>query len=378
MDSLGGIFMKIQEIKTHVIMQKLERPFGMSQWLWDSRASCLVEVITDDGIVGWGECFGPAKTNAALIQEVYAPLLIGENPLFRKKIWEILYNRTREFGRKGIVASALSGVDIALWDIFGKHVNQPISVLLGGDSDIVVESYASAFYYNGDSIPDEAQKLTEQGYQTFKMKVGGLSLAEDLKRVQEVRRSIGANAQLAVDANRAYTVYEAIKFGEMITNLDIAWFEEPVLPDDLQGYKEVRSALNIRIAGGESEFTRFGFRDFMENRGVDIVQPDVAVCGGLSEATVIGSMATTYGIDCFPHLWGSAISLAATLHLISAIPKAVPSQVRKHPLLELDQAPNVFRDKLSNLVPSPIMSIPDRPGLGIDIDCELIEFYELK
>ena len=359
-------------------MQKLERPFGMSQWLWDSRASCLVEVMTDDGIVGWGECFGPAQTNAALIQEVYAPLLIGENPLSRKKIWEVLYNRTREFGRKGVVVSALSGVDIALWDIFGKYVNQPISVLLGGEQDIEVESYASAFYYNGDSILEEAQRLIEQGYQTFKMKVGGLSLEEDFKRVEEVRRAIGMKAQLAVDANRAYTVHEAIKFGKMITDLDIAWFEEPVLPDDFKGYEEVHSALNIRIAGGESEFTRFGFRNFMEHRGIDIVQPDVAACGGLSEATIIGSMATTYGIDCFPHLWGSAISLAATLHLISAVRPAVPSQIRKYPLLELDQAPNVFRDKLSNLVPSSTMSIPDRPGLGIDIDRELIQFYDLK
>ncbi|WP_413732477.1 mandelate racemase/muconate lactonizing enzyme family protein [Sodalis sp. RH20] len=370
--------MHIQDIKTYVVVQKLDTQFGMSQWLWDSRASCLLEIITDEGVIGWGECFGPARANAALINELFAPLLIGQDPLQRAPLWETLYNRTREFGRKGIAVSALSGIDIALWDIAGKIMGQPIAALLGGAAAVPVTAYASSFYYSGDArytLEKDAEEALNQGFRAFKMKVGGLGLRQDAQRVARVRQLIGPDAGLAVDANRAYTAREAIQLGRMIEEQDISWFEEPVLPDDFTGYREVRSALHMRIAGGESEFTRFGFRPFLEQRCVDIAQPDVAACGGLGEAWHIAVMATAFGIDCYPHLWGSAISLAATLHLISAIPVAVPSMVKARPLLELDRAPNVFREQLSDLVIGPSMPVPDKPGLGIEIDRSLIRRY---
>ncbi|WP_413724285.1 mandelate racemase/muconate lactonizing enzyme family protein [Sodalis sp. RH16] len=373
--------MRIKRIKTHVIVQKLETQFGMSQWLWDTRGSCLVEIITDDGVIGWGECFGPAKANAALIHELYAPLVIGQDPLLRASIWEDLYNHTREFGRKGIAISAISGIDIALWDIFGKVMGQPIARLLGGNTSVPIKAYASSFYYaagDRDTLEKDAEASVAQGFEAFKMKVGGMTLQQDAARVAKVRSLIGPGAGLAVDANRAYTVREAIRFGKMIEEYDISWFEEPVLPDDFQGYREVRTALDMRIAGGESEFTRFGFRPFLQQGCVDIVQPDVAACGGLGEALNIAMMATAFGVDCFPHLWGSAISLAATLHLISAIPVAVPSLVRERPLLELDRAPNIIREQLSDLVIGPSFPVPDKPGLGIDIDTDLIRHLEMK
>ncbi len=371
--------MRIQEIKTHVVVQKLETQFGMSQWLWNSRAGCLLEIITDEGIIGWGECFGPAQANAALINELFAPLLTGQDPMQRARIWENLYNRTREFGRKGIAISALSGIDIALWDIFGKALGQPIAKLLGGATDEPIKAYASSFYYSDDarySLEKDAEVSMQQGFQAYKMKVGGKTPRQDAARVAEVRRLIGPDASLAIDSNRAYTVREAIQFGHSVEEHNIAWFEEPVLPDDFQGYQEVRSALNMRIAGGESEFTRFGFRPLLEQRCVDIVQPDVAACGGLSEALNIAMLASAHGVDCYPHLWGSAISLAATLHLISAIPLAVPSCVKERPLLELDRAPNVFREQLSDLVIGPFIPVPNQPGLGIEIDRDLIRHYE--
>lgn len=372
--------MKVREIKTHVVVQHLDKPFGMSQWLWNVRSQCLVEIVTDDGITGWGECFGPAQTNAALINELYAPLIIGQNPLSRAVLWEKMYNRSREFGRKGIAVSALSGIDMALWDIYGKVVGQPICNLLGGPFDTRVESYASGFYYQGDyedNIEAEAEKLLASGYKAFKMKTGALTLQEEKQRVQRVRRAIGTDSRLAVDANRAYTVQEAIQFGQSIEAENIAWFEEPVLPDELQGYAHIRSVLRMPIAGGESEYTRFGFRQLFEQQCVDIVQPDIAACGGISEAFIISAMSTAYGVVCYPHLWGSAVSLAATLHLIAALPDTVPSLARKRPLLELDQAPNVFRDKLANLKTGPVISVPLQPGLGIELDLELIKHYEV-
>ena len=371
--------MRIKEIKTHVIVQKLDTRFGMSQWLWDTRGSCLVEVITDDGVTGWGECFGPAQSNAALIHELYAPLVIGQDPMHRARLWETLYNRSREFGRKGIAISALSGIDIALWDIAGQALGQPIAALLGGDGGESIKAYASSFYYSADnrkSIEKDAEASVSQGYQAFKMKVGALTLREDAARVARVRQLIGPAALLAVDSNRAYTVREAINFGRMIEEHNIAWFEEPVLPEDLEGYQTVRAALSMPIAGGESEFTRYGFRTILEQGCLDIAQPDVAACGGLGEAWHIAMMANAYGVDCYPHLWGSAISLAATLHLISALPVAVPSSARERPLLELDRAPNILREQLSDLVIGPFIAVPQKPGLGIEIDRDLIRHLE--
>ncbi|WP_174249789.1 mandelate racemase/muconate lactonizing enzyme family protein [Candidatus Sodalis sp. SoCistrobi] len=350
----------------------------MSQWYWDVRAICLVEIKTDEGITGWGECFGPAETNAALIKELYAPQLIGRDPLPRRHVWETLYNRTREFGRKGIAISALSGIDIALWDIYGQYVNQPIGQLLGGDLAQPVAAYASTFYYSADNarvIEENAAQAIGEGFSAFKMKVGALSIEEDAQRVRNVRQCIGDSALLAVDANRAYTANEAIALGKRIAPYDIAWFEEPVLPDDFAGYREVRNKLDMRIAGGESEFTRFGFRSYLEQQCIDIAQPDVAACGGISEALTIAQMATAYGIECYPHQWGSAISLAATLHLTSAIPLAVPAMAKQRPVLELDRAPNIFREQLSDLAIGPVMQVPQRPGLGIEIDFDMIKHY---
>ncbi|QKJ88399.1 L-rhamnonate dehydratase [Paramixta manurensis] len=371
--------MKITEIKTWVVTDTLSEKFGMSQWFWDKRANCIVEVLTDQGISGWGECFGPAQANAALIKELYAPLLTGQNPLQRRALWEMMYNRSREFGRKGIAISALSGIDIALWDIFGKEANKPIAELLGGDLAQPIGAYASSFYYSPHDdmaqIERDAESALAEGFEAFKMKVGGLSLAADRQRVARVREWIGPQAALAVDANRAYTLQEATAFAQSIADEQIAWFEEPVLPDDYAAYAALRSRIPMKIAGGESEYTRFGFRAFLNADCVDIVQPDVAACGGISEALNIAALASAWGVECYPHQWGSGISLAATLHLMSAIPVAVPRMAKQPALLELDRAPNIFREQLTDLSISPLMHVPNRPGLGIEVDREMIRHY---
>ncbi len=373
--------MKITDIKTWVLVDKLPERFGMSQWFWDTRAICIVEVKTDEGISGWGECFGPAQTNAQLIKELFVPLLKGENPLQRRHIWETLYNRTREFGRKGVAITAMSGIDIALWDIFGKSTGKPIAELLGGNAQQSIKAYASSFYYSPvddfRQIEQDAKIALDEGYRDFKMKVGALTLKEDKQRVARVRELIGPEATLAIDANRAYTVNEALCFAESVAEFDIAWFEEPVLPDDFAGYHALKSRLSMKIAGGESEFSRFGFRHFLAADCVDIIQPDVAACGGISEALNIALMATAWGVECYPHQWGSGISLAATLHLMSAIPAAVPRLAKVPALLELDRAPNIFREQLADLTIGPVMSVPSGPGLGIEVDRDMIDHYSL-
>jgi D-galactarolactone cycloisomerase len=368
--------MKITAVVPHVVVQRLDQPFGMSQWLWDMRASCLVEILTDEGVIGWGVCFGPAEANRALIESVYAPLLVGRDAGEQVALWEAMYNRSREWGRKGISITAISGVEIALWDIAGKAAGLPVHRLLGGSAPESVSGYASAFYYAGPwdgDLEGEAAHLLAAGYTAFKMKVGGRPVDEDVRRVRRVRSALGADVRLAVDANRGFTAAEAIRFGRAVAGEDLWFFEEPVLPEDLDAYTQVRAALDVPIAGGESEFTRWGFRDFLARGPVDILQPDATACGGIRETLLIAGMASAHGIPTMPHVWGSAITVAAGLHLMTALPTAVPSMARERPHVELDQAPNLIRDELSDLACGPVMTVPDGPGLGIEIDRSVIE-----
>ncbi|HET6499837.1 MAG TPA: mandelate racemase/muconate lactonizing enzyme family protein [Amycolatopsis sp.] len=360
--------MKIVEVIPHIIAERLETSFGMSQFYWNTRSSCVVEIVTDEGVTGWGECFGLPAANRALIESMYAPLLIGRDPTERVSLWEAMYQRGRT--HKGIAITALSGVDIALWDLAGKIAGQPVYQLLGGKSD-AVQTYASSFYYGGlfdDDIEREAEHLLKQGFTAFKIKVGGRSIEDDAERVRRVRAAVGPDARLAVDANRGYTAAEAIVFGQAISEQNIWWFEEPVPPEDLAGYARVRAALTIPIAGGESEYTRWGFRDLLAGEYVDVVQPDTEACGGIGEMLLIAGMASAFGAAMSPHVWGSAIATATALHVISALPHGTPSMTRERPRMELDTSPNSLRDKLAFLDPGPIMRVPERPGLGIEID----------
>jgi D-galactarolactone cycloisomerase len=371
---------KITAVLPHVVVQRLEQPFGMSQWLWDVRSSCLVEVVTDDGVIGWGECFGPAEANRALIESVYAPLLVGRDAGGHIALWEAMYNRSREWGRKGLSVTAISGIEIALLDLAGKAAGLPVHRLLGGLAPAGIPAYASSFYYagpwNGD-FEAEAEHLRGQGFTAFKMKVGGQPVDEDIERVRRVRAAVGPGARLAIDANRALTAAEAVRLARGVADCDIWFFEEPVLPEDLAAYREVRAKVDMPIAGGESEYTRWGFRDLLEHRCVDLLQPDATACGGLRETLLIAGMAAAHGIPTYPHVWGSSITVAAALHLISALPAVVPSTARELPWLELDQSPNVFREQLSDLDCGPRMAVPDRPGLGVEIDRSVIEAHRI-
>lgn len=369
--------MKIAAVNTHVVTEKLTTTFGMSQWQWQARSSCLVEIVTDEGLVGWGECFGPAEGAAALIETVYAPLLAGADPFEHAALWETLYNRGREWGRAGVPIAAISGVEIALWDVVGKALGQPVHRLLGGRAPEAFHAYASAFYYGGQwrgDIEAEARHLLQEGYRHVKMKVGA-DLRSDVERVHRVRAALGPDVLLAADANRGYTTAEALVFARETEAAALWFFEEPVIPEDLAGYRELRARVNVPIAGGESMFTRWGFAEMIESRAVDLLQPDATACGGIRETLLVAGMASVHGISTLPHVWGSAITVAAGLHLATALPVVTPSLGRAAPVIELDQAPNSFRHTLSDLAIGPVMPVPTGPGLGIEIDRSVIEAY---
>lgn len=377
----------IKKVTCHVVSAPMARPFTSSRgWLYKSRGSCIVEIETADGIVGWGECYGPSAVAKAYIDTQFAARVFGRDPFDVEVIWEDLYNRIKDYGARGMVTSAMSGIDIALWDIIGKTVDKPIHKLIGGAHRTEVTSYATGLYFIDmdrliEEAVEEAREYVDEGFVAIKMKIGLGSPKLDIERVAAVRRAIGDDIRLMVDANHCFTVPQAIRIGRELEQLNVEWFEEPISPEDIDGYVEVTRALDMAVAGGENEFTRWGFRDLVVRKAMDIVQPDVCAAGGISECRKIATLASAHGVECVPHAWGSAIGLAATLHFLAALPDQPPSFRPMPPLLEFEQTENPFRDRLSR---QPIVQvrgkvqIPTGAGLGIDVDRSVLDEFRVS
>jgi D-galactarolactone cycloisomerase len=378
--------MKVTGITCHLLQSKVERPFTSARgWLYTTRSSCVVEVATDVGITGWGECYGPAAVNKALIETQYAPRVLGRDPFDVEVVWEDLYNRIKDYGAQGFSITALSGIDIALWDIMGRATGRPIHKLIGGAYRREVQAYATGLYFTDmdrlvEEAVEEALEYKEQGFRAIKMKIGLGDLKLDHRRVAAVREAIGPDIALALDANHCFSVPQAIRLGRMLEELDLLWFEEPISPEDLDGYAEVTRTLDLAVAGGENSFTRWGFRDVIARKAMDIVQPDACAAGGISEMRKIATLASAFGVECVPHAWGSAIGLAATVQVLAALPDQ-PSAFRPMPpMLEFEQTPNPLRDLLAR---EPIMqrrgivAVPEGPGLGIEVDREVLDRFKV-
>jgi D-galactarolactone cycloisomerase len=366
--------MKIKDVRTHVLEAELSQPFSWSLGWTRTRSALLVEIEAADGTVGWGESYGPARPNAAVVKAM-KPLLIGADALASEALWERLYAAFRDHGQKGLAVQALSGVDIALWDLKGTHFGVPVHRLMGGPVRATVRAYATGLYRReaGDPrqyLAEEAAGYAEEGFGAMKLKVG-FGVAEDAEVASAVRAAIGADIALMMDANHAYDAARAIQLGRKIADLDIGWFEEPVPPEDLAGYAEVRAQQPIPVAGGECEFTRFGFREVLLRRTVDVVQPDTCAAGGLSECVKIAAMANAHGVRYVPHVWGTGVALAAALQLLAVLPHNPPCLRPEEPILEFDRTEHPIRQAI---LAEPIehergiVKVPDRPGLGIEID----------
>ena len=367
--------MKITAVRTHILEAALSQPFAYSRAWYDTRTAMVVEIETDDGLIGWGECYGPARITAAVVQSI-APWLIGQDPLRTEFLWQMIYARLRDHGQKGVVIEGLSGIDIALWDIKGKHFGVAVHRLLGGPLRSEVQAYATGLYRRKSGDPlrylaEEAAGYVAEGFKAVKLKVG-FGVEEDAAVTRAVREAIGPDVALMVDANHAYDAVAAIRLGRMIEPHDIGWFEEPVPPEDVAGYRAVKAAISIPVAGGECEFTRFGFRDLLASRAIDIIQPDTCAAGGLSECKKIADMAEAFGVRYNPHVWGTGIAIAASLQLLAVLPSHTPHSLAPvEPMLEFDRTEHPIRQ---SLLVQPIehmkgvVRVPDGPGLGIEVD----------
>lgn len=389
--------MKITSVTSFRLRVPLgDKTFFSSQAAFPERNSYLVRIQTDAGITGWGEGgqYGPAEPVAACVDQVLAPRLIGRDPRQPVRIWEELYAFSRDFGQRGTYVEAISALDIALWDIAARAAGLSVAQMLGGAFRTRIPAYATGCYYPQDfhdqsrlltDLAAEAAFYADSGFGLLKIKVGLLPLERDIERLAVIRQAIGPKVGLLVDANHAYTAANAVKMGRLMEPYDIRFFEEPVPPEDRDGYRKVRAENPIPVAGGECEFTRYGFRDFIGGGCVDVVQPDLAVCGGFTAFREVLTLANCHNLATVPHVWGSGIAVAAALQAIATIPAfphtAQPVPLLNQPVIEFDRKHNPLRDDLLEerfALADGGLDVPQGPGLGVTVRQEIVDLYAAK
>ncbi|MAS73109.1 MAG: mandelate racemase [Rhodospirillaceae bacterium] len=387
--------MKITRITSHVLGYDLPETLGYSQQYYTKRTAHLVEVETDEGITGWGECFGAgniALANKGIVQQVIQPMVLGMDPLDRDVIWHKVYNLMRDHGQKGMPLQSLSGVDIALWDIAGKVAGLPLYKMIGGAHRDKIDVYGYGMMLRTESVDslvarftDEAAAIKGMGFKATKMKVG-LGLRDDMRLIEAVRRGVGDDYRFMIDANHAYTTHDAFYIGRAMEEFDPYWFEEPVAPEDLDGYRELRQGLRVNISGGEAEFNRWGWRALLESRGLDIAQPEVCALGGISEYLRVLALCHAHFTPVVNHVWGSAVAVATNMHLLAAMPPLPGGLHPWEPMLEFDTTHNSFRD---DLLTTPLdiqgqvaanngtVALPMGPGIGVTPDRDFVRKFNI-
>jgi len=364
--------MKINSVETMVLEAPLEKPWKISTFTLKSLTATAVRIHTDEGVDGLGECIarlGPGVT-ANIVHEILTPAILGRDPHDVEAIWDDMYATMRARGHsRGFMLEAISGVDIALWDLLGKSAGKPTWQVLAGHGRRSIPAYASSVLLDTpEAMAKESVRLAEAGYRAIKLKVGQ-GVRADIPRIEAVRAAIGSGIELMVDCNGGFDPTSAVVFGRAAERLGIYWIEEPVLADDLPGYARVRAGLHdTRIAAGEGEFTSAGFRPFFEQGLLDVAQPDIARAGGFTGCRRIAALANAYNIAVAPHTGASGpICIAASMHLAAAIPNFL--------IFEDMYIYNPLREILTKPLASHkdgYITVPTAPGLGLDVDEDAI------
>ncbi|TKB43675.1 mandelate racemase/muconate lactonizing enzyme family protein [Thalassotalea mangrovi] len=378
--------MKIKCIKTHHVRCELQQPFGFSQWSYNQRNVLLVEVIADNGVSGWGECYGPADVIQAAVEKFYAPRIINMDALAIDAVWHHMWRSSLDFARSGIMMAGMSGIDMALWDLKGKATNQSVSQMMGGQQRDKVSCYATGMYFRDlpedellVALVDEAVGYAKQGYQAMKIKVGK-NPDFDERLIVAMREAL-PNTILAADSNHAYCLPEASRIAKVLEQHNYIWFEEPLSPEHPDLFRQLQDKTTVAIATGECEQTRYGFERLLNTGGVQLVQADLAYCGGPSEALKIRALASAKGLNMIPHVWGTQLNLAAAVHfLATAYPEPGRAEA-KTLLLEYDRTENPLRDQLYSQnvqVTNGEAMVPDAPGLGVQIDLDMLQEFNVS
>ncbi|MDA0237997.1 MAG: mandelate racemase/muconate lactonizing enzyme family protein [Proteobacteria bacterium] len=390
--------MRITDIQTIPLEVELHETVYDANYTMKNKPALLVQIFTDDGLIGIGEAAhfgGPMSSTVHVIEQELKPYLIGKDPINTELLWDLMHKRAYKHARGGIIIAAISGIDIALWDLKGKITKLPCWRLMGGYRKRV-PAYATGGFYseskNLDDLAVEMKNYVDAGFRAVKMKVGrnsGIELSplraseecgiaevtldEDIRRVDLVRRTIGPDIKLCVDANGAWDVATAVKMGRRMEPFDIYWYEEPVWPDDLLGSKEVAQKVSIPVAGYETcSYGLVDFQRYISHRAVHFVQPDVAWSGGLTECLKIAHLAQAANLPVAPHIHGSAIAVAAGLHLLGAIRNGSMAETvfPAHPLMtQLVKEPLNIEKDTGDII------LSETPGLGIDLNLDVVDRY---
>src|SRR5918995_498288 len=366
--------MKITDIKT----LRLRAPIPQDGQVFSRsgvrnyRSTTLVRIDTDEGISGWGSCSGNGELIEFVVAKILCPLIIGMDPTRIDDVWDQAYVRGghKEFGTRGIGVVALSGIDVALWDIMGKIHGQPLYQILGGKCRDKVPVYATALYPEDPAIvARRARGFADQGFDGVKIKVG-FDLDQDIEIVRAVRQELGRDFIVMTDANQGYTVDVALRAADAFVASGVFWLEEPLFAEDIAGHAQLREKTGVPIAVGENLHMCSAFESFVVRQAVDFLQPDVARAGGITEIRKIAALAACHHLPISFHTWGDAGALAASIHLSAAMPECT--------VMELDYTYNPLRAELLRQpleVENGFLVPPDKPGLGIELDADALERF---
>jgi D-galactarolactone cycloisomerase len=335
-----------------------------------SRVTSLVLVTTDNGLVGLGSVYSHPEVTRVIIEEHLKPLLVGEDVLKTQYLWEKMYSLTRWYGRKGAAISALGGIDIACWDLRGKIEGKPVATLLGAQR-LDVPAYASGLMWQEDlsRIEEEAARHRQRGFRRVKMRLGR-GEEYDAAALDAAFKGVGQGGEVIVDGSQRYSLEQAVWLGVVLAERGVLWFEEPFLPEDIDGYVALRPRVSVPLAAGENDFGVQGFREMFRAGALDIAQPDASRTGGITEALRIGRLADQHGLRIATHSWSDAIAVIANAHVVAALPNGMT--------VEVDQTGNPFiEDLLSEplCIEDGMLRIPDKPGLGIELDQETLDSF---
>ena len=382
--------MKIKDVRVHIISAPLDNEFRFSQgWVY-KRDSVIVEVETADGISGFGECLCHGRQEpfmaASFIEQCYKPYIVGQSIFDVEVIWEKLYNHVRPIGQQGACINALSGTDIAIWDAMGKVLGQPVYNLLGGRYRDRIPAYATGFYrLRNEQYPEAAIKEAlmhkSNGFRAMKLKVG-FGVEADLRYIHSVRDAVGFDVKLMADCNCAYSQANARRLLYGLEDVKLEFLEEPLPPEDIEGYAALRNLTATQLAAGENLFGKQNFKHWLERGALDIYQPDLCSSGGFTECKKIAVLTQSYNTALIPHVWGSGVGLAASLQFISTLVPTPLCDEPIEPMLEYDRSSHPFRLDLIGgkgiIFKDGCVNVPDEPGIGVTVDRKILEKYKIN
>jgi len=373
--------LEITDLKVRIVRHSL--PSGRPIPFGPRGSIAIVNVETDEGVVGIGDAMTHSLYHEAalsvkvIIERGLKNFLVGENPLDFRRLWWQMYQSEIYTRQRGLALNAISAIDTALIDIAGKKMKEPACRILGGKHHDKIQVYASDLFdmREPENTIRLVNRLVDEGFKAVKLGYGGfgLNIDESIKMIRDIRNSVGYDVTLMVDGPSSLPVSEAVKLGRKLERYEIFWWEEPLPRDDIEGYIQLSRTLDLNVAAGEQLQTRYEFKDWIVKRAIDIIQPDVHVAGGLSECRRIGDLAELWNIRLVPHSWSTAINFVAATHLVASLNEALFVEYRT---LSTPLMTSILKEPIK--IEDGYVRVPEKPGLGIELNEEALKKYELK